>query len=105
VYDFSYRLAPEYAFPTAYNDGEDAVLWVLDQIEPGTQVVLSGSSAGGNMAMCIAPNSDKVRDRVVGIIGLYPADMATRAEDRIPPKKGPDPVVLTPDIMKLFNEW
>lgn len=105
VYDCSYRLAPEYPFPTAYNDTEDAVAYVLEHIEPTAGVVLSGSSAGGNLALCISAHSEKVRDRVIGVIGIYPADLATPPESRVPPKQPTGPPVLPVALVKLFNDW
>src|SRR3546814_14599434 len=47
-----YRLAPEHPFPAAPEDCEAATRWVADPI-PCTGLVLSGASAGGNLA--IAP--------------------------------------------------
>jgi len=52
-----YRLAPEYPFPTAVDDGADAVLYLAkcaDELGVDSQqIVLSGFSAGANMALTV----------------------------------------------------
>src|SRR3546814_6907252 len=45
-----YRLAPEHPFPAEPEDCEAATRWVADHI-PCTGLVLSGDSAGGNLAI------------------------------------------------------
>ena len=52
-----YRLAPEYTFPTAVEDGADACLWLVDyteelSIDPN-RMAITGFSAGGNMAFTV----------------------------------------------------
>ncbi|KAL8996272.1 MAG: hypothetical protein Q9169_004157 [Polycauliona sp. 2 TL-2023] len=58
VVGVTYRLAPEYSFPTAVDDGVYALLHLFAQasslgIDP-TQISLSGFSAGGNLAFTVA---------------------------------------------------
>ncbi|KAK4570455.1 hypothetical protein LTR86_002535 [Recurvomyces mirabilis] len=52
-----YRRAPEHPFPTAVEDGVDAVLWVHEHAaELGIdreKIALSGFSSGGNMAVTV----------------------------------------------------
>jgi acetyl esterase len=50
VISVDYRLAPEHPFPAAPEDCEAAARWVAENI-PCTGLVLSGDSAGGNMAI------------------------------------------------------
>lgn len=57
VVSVEYRLAPEHPFPTAVEDGVDAVLWVAKHsqelgIDPD-KIALSGFSSGGNMAFTV----------------------------------------------------
>ncbi|KAI9838071.1 MAG: hypothetical protein M1819_006226 [Sarea resinae] len=52
-----YRLAPEYPFPTAVEDGVDAILYLVDHadelgIDP-MNIALTGFSAGGNLAFTV----------------------------------------------------
>lgn len=57
VISVDYRLAPENPFPTAVEDGADAVLWVHDHAaELGVdkdKIALSGFSSGANMAFTV----------------------------------------------------
>ena len=52
-----YRLAPEHAFPTAVEDGLEALLYLANNAEgfgiDATKMILAGFSAGGNMAFTI----------------------------------------------------
>ncbi len=50
VISVDYRLAPEHPFPAAPVDCEVAARWVAENI-PCTGLVLSGDSAGGNLAI------------------------------------------------------
>ncbi|KAH8819428.1 Alpha/Beta hydrolase protein [Xylogone sp. PMI_703] len=54
-----YRIAPEHVFPTAPNDCWDATLWVAENAstlgaDPSTGFIVSGTSAGGNLAAVVA---------------------------------------------------
>lgn len=57
VISVEYRLAPECPFPTAVEDGVDAVLWVADHAEElginPEKIALSGFSSGANMAFTV----------------------------------------------------
>ncbi|BFZ55905.1 hypothetical protein PYCC9005_002946 [Savitreella phatthalungensis] len=52
-----YRLAPEHPFPTAVDDGADAVLWLVEHAQElnidRSRLVTSGFSAGGNLAFTV----------------------------------------------------
>jgi len=83
-----YRLAPENPHPAGFNDCWVVLCWVRANaeelgIDPG-KIVISGDSAGGNMAACCC---QKDRDSGSGIIAaqvlLYPAVIIgkTEAED------------------------
>ncbi|KAG8998278.1 hypothetical protein FRB90_012339 [Tulasnella sp. 427] len=53
----NYRRAPEYPFPTAVEDGTDAVLWIQEHANElridRERMGLSGFSAGGNLSLAI----------------------------------------------------
>ena len=57
VVSVDYRLAPECAFPTAVEDGVDAVLYLHNHAEElgidTEKIALSGFSSGGNMAFTV----------------------------------------------------
>ncbi|KAK5169616.1 uncharacterized protein LTR77_005593 [Saxophila tyrrhenica] len=57
VISVDYRLAPECPFPTAVEDGVDAVLYVHNHAQElgidKTKIALSGFSSGGNMAFTV----------------------------------------------------
>lgn len=54
VLNVNYRHTPEYAYPTAWDDVEDAFVWLHAHVEElgvdGQQVVVGGVSAGGELA-------------------------------------------------------
>lgn len=57
VVSVAYRLAPEFPFPTAVEDGADALLWLSQnadslQLDPN-RFALSGFSSGGNMSFTV----------------------------------------------------
>ncbi|WP_084385119.1 alpha/beta hydrolase [Novosphingobium naphthalenivorans] len=79
VISVEYRLAPENPFPAAVDDGEAATRWIAANGKAFgrdfTGLVLSGDSAGGNLALVSAA---ALRDRpaalpVVMQIPIYPA--------------------------------
>src|SRR6187402_3102949 len=52
-----YRLAPEHKFPTAFQDAEDAYLWLLEhgprhELDTG-RVAIGGDSVGGTLAAAL----------------------------------------------------
>lgn len=58
VVSVGYRLAPQYPFPTAVEDGVDAILWLLRNGESMDldceSMALSGFSSGGNLCFTVA---------------------------------------------------
>jgi acetyl esterase len=85
VISVEYRLAPEAPFPAAVEDAEAAARWVAaspaDLERTITGLVLSGDSAGGNLAIV---TSVALRDRPAAVpvlvqAPIYPATDATRA--------------------------
>merc|ERR1712093_728665 len=57
VVSVEYRLAPQYPFPTAVEDGVDAILYILQNVEQLNidvdRIGVSGFSSGGNMAFTV----------------------------------------------------
>lgn len=75
VVSVDYRLAPECPFPTAVEDGVDAVLYVYRHAEElgidQNKVALSGFSSGGNMAFTVPL---RLYDEIAG----FPRDEVSR---------------------------
>lgn len=77
VVSVDYRLAPEHRFPAAVDDAEAATLWAAESIEEfggdPDRLIVSGDSAGGNLAAVVAR---RLRDAggpdVVGQALIYP---------------------------------
>jgi acetyl esterase/lipase len=122
VVSVGYRLAPEYPFPTAIEDGVDAVLWLCDHAEQHnldpTRFVISGASAGGNLAMTVPlmlynhrvkqaqSSGQHPQTRLAGIIGFYPPTDWTRTREQ---RNATNPIaaqksMIKPDIYKFFDD-
>ena len=72
-----YRLAPEHPYPTPVNDCWDALLWADANREKfngeGLPLIVSGDSAGGNLAAVMAQRSTEMGPRVAMQALIYPA--------------------------------
>jgi epsilon-lactone hydrolase len=51
VFSVDYRLAPENPFPSAVEDCIESYLWLIDEGFQASDLVISGMSAGGNLAL------------------------------------------------------
>ena len=76
VMSVDYRLAPEYHFPAAYDDCRFAYTWLKEQaqlwnIDPNN-IILSGDSAGGNLATAVAVNLQHSGQQAKGLAVIYP---------------------------------
>lgn len=104
VLDVQYRLAPEYPFPAALEDVEDAVKWVLNQPKDFdlTRFAISGFSAGGNLALATA-SSVFGKSTFSAVLAFYPStNKSVDPGDR----KAPDTSVKAGPIAlsRLFDE-
>ena len=76
VVSVNYRLAPEFTFPAAHDDCLGATKWIarnIDNLAPNNgSYVVSGDSAGGNMAIATAINC-QTDPRLAGCLAVYPA--------------------------------
>jgi acetyl esterase len=65
-----YRLAPEHSHPAAFDDCWTATVWAAKEF--GDPLVLSGDSAGGNLAACVAHHARGRLDGILGLVLIYP---------------------------------
>ncbi|KEY70109.1 hypothetical protein S7711_08639 [Stachybotrys chartarum IBT 7711] len=107
VLDVDYRKAPETPFPGAVHDVEDALRWVAAQRDmfDTTKVVVSGFSAGANLALVAATTVRKMLAGTLAIpivIAFYPiTDFTLTPEERAVP----NPIRPTPPALaKLFHD-
>lgn len=102
VISVDYRRAPEHVFPAAHDDAEAAARWIADNI-PGTGLVLSGDSAGGNMSIVTAlALRDKPASKPVLVINpIYP--VVTRNGDWQSARDFAEGYLLSVEGMKWFD--
>lgn len=74
VIAIDYRLAPEAPFPAAPEDCEAATRWIAENM-PCTGLILSGDSAGGNLAVAtaMALRDNPAAKPVIAQYPIYPA--------------------------------
>ncbi|SPO07236.1 related to MUP1 - High affinity methionine permease [Cephalotrichum gorgonifer] len=113
-----YRLAPEYPFPTAVEDGADALLYVARHARElrldARRIATSGFSAGGNLAIT-APlrlydylrregkEAAAPEHKIVAVAAWYPVtDYTLTRADRRASAKRPDQT-LPPIMTNLFD--
>jgi acetyl esterase len=84
VFSVKYRLAPEFPFPAAIDDGFAAVKWVEDhasdlEVDPN-DIAVAGDSAGGNLAavMCLLAKANKDSPHIAYQVLFYPSISLTR---------------------------
>jgi acetyl esterase len=81
VLNVAYRLAPEYRFPTAVYDAQDAYQWILSAGTEYhwdiTRIAVGGDSAGGTLAtgLCLASRDSNWPQPVYQVL-LYPCTSA-----------------------------
>ena len=102
VLSVDYRLAPEHPAPTAHDDAYAAYLWALDHGYQPESIVLSGDSAGGNLALAAAV---RARDNGVPLpsclVLMSPAlDLASEGESH---RTLADAPLVNRELMGLFN--
>ncbi|CCX05725.1 Alpha/Beta hydrolase protein [Pyronema domesticum] len=115
VISVDYRLAPEYPFPTAVEDGTDVLLWLHTHateyaIDPA-RIGLSGFSAGGNMCFSVPLRLFSLQQptpRLAAIAAFYPStDFTSPREARRATNIRPDkelPKVFT-DLFDASYLW
>jgi len=99
-----YRLAPEFPFPAAIEDGLAAYRALLDGGTPACSIAFAGDSAGGGLSVttCLAAREAKV-PLPAAIVAFSPALDARHTGDSIRTKVGLDPF-FTPDSIATTDE-
>lgn len=107
MFDCDYRKGPENKYPAAQNDTEDAVLYVLahPSVYDVNNITVSGSSAGGNMALSVSAHLGP--QRIKGCVALYPAAVLAKPSEinRVlgrPQTKFRSGIVISSLVMKFF---
>ncbi|OTG86730.1 lipase [Acinetobacter sp. ANC 4558] len=76
VMSVDYRLAPEHKFPAAYDDCLNAYMGLRDHAKEWKidveNIIISGDSAGGNLAAAVAVNLQKTGHQAKGLAVIYP---------------------------------
>eukprot|EP01117_Protostelium_nocturnum_P012276 TRINITY_DN4519_c0_g1_i1.p1 TRINITY_DN4519_c0_g1~~TRINITY_DN4519_c0_g1_i1.p1 ORF type:complete len:828 (+),score=264.47 TRINITY_DN4519_c0_g1_i1:130-2613(+) len=78
VLGVDYRLAPDYPFPTAFQECYYSYLWAIQNARKlgstGEKIILCGDSAGGNLAAAVVVRAIIEGTRIPdGLILIYPA--------------------------------
>jgi salicylate hydroxylase len=88
-----YRLAPEHAFPAALDDAAAAYRWLLAQGIAASDIIVSGESSGGGLAIATVLMLKKSSDPLPqGVIVLSPMTDLTLSGPSIDAHAGHDPV-------------
>jgi salicylate hydroxylase len=89
-----YRLAPENPFPAPLEDALAAYRWLLTEGYLPSEILLSGESAGGGLAVAVAMALRDAGDPLpAGIIALSPFADGTLQSESIDRYAGQDPII------------
>lgn len=107
VLSVEYRLAPEFLFPTAIDDGFAAYQWAIENAEKfgvdPKKIIVAGDSAGGNIASVISQmaRNQSITPPMAQFL-IYPA---TDRKNKYPSQKFfNDGLILTGKDLKWFED-
>ncbi len=85
VLTIDYRVAPENPYPAALEDAYSAYTWLMEQGYDAEQIVVSGDSAGGGLAMALCMYlKDNQKPLPCGIIAMSPwTDLTNSGESYV----------------------
>mgnify|MGYP003301648445 CR=1 FL=1 len=91
---FDYRLAPEYPYPAALEDGVKAWNYLLSQGYDAENIVITGDSAGGNLALALTLTlMEEKRCLPAGLVLLSPWTDMTASGESYQTKAALDPIL------------
>jgi acetyl esterase len=109
VFSLDYRKAPEYKFPTAFNDTLDAYNWLLTNAATlnidTNKIAVAGDSVGGTLAtsLCISLKESSSPSPIMQVL-LYPCTSAYQDSDSH--KRLAQGYLLEKDTLQwMFNQY
>ncbi|PWN30751.1 alpha/beta-hydrolase [Jaminaea rosea] len=103
VLDCDYRKAPEWPWPAAVQDAEDAILYALSQSGrwDTRRCTVGGFSAGGNLALCASTLHGK---DLCGVLAFYPpTNLSVDRELKAPPPEKHSGAIPL-GVAKMFDQ-
>lgn len=106
VLSFDYRLAPEYTYPAAIEDGIKAWDYLMYLGYGAKDIVIAGDSAGGNLAVVLVQHLIKERRKVPkALILLSPWTDLTCSGESFIKCADQDPVLSPEYIQKMIHAY
>lgn len=98
-----YRLAPEHPYPAAIEDAQRAYQWVLDQGIAASDIVISGDSAGGGLALTLLQTlRDTNQPLPAAGVAISPWADFRLAGDSMTSNADKDPLVPGPQLLQMM---
>jgi len=108
VLSVDYRLAPEHHFPAAYDDCHFAYTWLATHAEQwnidANNIILSGDSAGGNLAAAVAVALQHSGQQAKGLAIIYPL-LTTKLDLPAYTTHAEAPLMSTVDVEYYLREY
>ena len=105
VLSAGYRLAPEHPFPAAVEDALTAYRWLIASGQPARQVVISGDSSGGGLALAALVALRDAGDPLPGAaVVISPWTDLDLGGESMRSRAAAD-VMLTPDGAREAADW
>ena len=106
VLSFNYRLAPEYPYPAALEDGLKAWDYLMYLGYGSRDIIIAGDSAGGNLALVLTLKlREQKRLLPRGIVGLSPWTDLTCSGHSHEKKKEVDPILSSQYLDKAIQSY